>query len=147
MFFKDFVSVKRQKIKRGASQTYDTPSLSYREATAILKVLTSARVHKLSIRESEVSRARHTEEIAGVIYACGNINVNIGKNSRLNLTGSMVAYGSDPQKNGEAIKSKGKGNIYYKAKSVEMTFDPNYINKLLAMAAQRKVKVRMFANY
>ncbi|WP_222104229.1 hypothetical protein, partial [Segatella copri] len=25
-FFKDFVSVKRQKIKRGASQTYDTPS-------------------------------------------------------------------------------------------------------------------------
>ena len=28
MFFKDFVSVKRQKIKRGASQTYDTPSFS-----------------------------------------------------------------------------------------------------------------------
>ena len=27
MFFKDFVSVKREKIKRGASQTYDTPSL------------------------------------------------------------------------------------------------------------------------
>lgn len=27
MFFKDFVSVKRQKIKRGASQTYDTPSI------------------------------------------------------------------------------------------------------------------------
>lgn len=26
MFFKDFVSVKRQKIKRGAPQTYDTPS-------------------------------------------------------------------------------------------------------------------------
>ena len=29
MFFKDFVSVKRQKIKRGASQTYDTPSFIY----------------------------------------------------------------------------------------------------------------------
>ena len=29
MFFKDFVSVKRQKIKRGASQTYDTPSYIY----------------------------------------------------------------------------------------------------------------------
>ena len=26
MFFKDFVSVKREKIKKGASQTYDTPS-------------------------------------------------------------------------------------------------------------------------
>ena len=29
MFFKDFVSVKRKKIKKGASQTYDTPSSSY----------------------------------------------------------------------------------------------------------------------
>jgi hypothetical protein len=29
MFFKDFVSVKRQKIKRGASQTYDTPSFLF----------------------------------------------------------------------------------------------------------------------
>ncbi|HBM95985.1 TPA: hypothetical protein DD394_00205 [bacterium UBP9_UBA11836] len=87
------------------------------------------------------------QEIAGVIYACGNINVNIGKDSRLNLTGSMVAYGKDPQKDGEATKSNGKGNIYYKAKSVEMTFDPNYINKLLEVAAQRKVKIKMFANY
>lgn len=87
------------------------------------------------------------QEIAGVIYACGNINVNIGKNSRLNLTGSMVAYGKDPQTGEEATKSSDKGNIYYKAKSVEMTFDPNYINKLLEIAAQRKVKVRMFASY
>jgi hypothetical protein len=29
MFFKDFVSVKRKKIKKGASQTYDTPSFSF----------------------------------------------------------------------------------------------------------------------
>lgn len=29
MFFKDFVSVKRQKIKRGAPQTYDTPSFIF----------------------------------------------------------------------------------------------------------------------
>ena len=29
MFFKDFVSVKRKKIKKGASQTYDTPSYTY----------------------------------------------------------------------------------------------------------------------
>lgn len=32
MFFKDFVSVKRQKIKRGASQTYDTPSCDHQHA-------------------------------------------------------------------------------------------------------------------
>ena len=30
MFFKDFVSVKGEKIKKGASQTYDTPSSSQR---------------------------------------------------------------------------------------------------------------------
>ena len=30
MFFKDFVSVKREKIKKGASQTYDTPSCRFR---------------------------------------------------------------------------------------------------------------------
>ena len=29
MFFKDFVSVKRKKIKKGASQTYDTPSFFF----------------------------------------------------------------------------------------------------------------------
>ncbi len=28
MFFKEFVSVKRKKIKKGASQTYDTPSIT-----------------------------------------------------------------------------------------------------------------------
>ncbi|MGM9992396.1 MAG: hypothetical protein ACI376_06060 [Candidatus Bruticola sp.] len=87
------------------------------------------------------------QEIAGVIYACGNINVDIGKNSRLNLTGSMVAYGKDPQADGEATKTDGTGNIYYKAKSVDMTFDPAYINKLLVASAHRKVTVTMFANY
>ena len=35
MFFKDFVSVKREKIKRGASQTYDTPSLKTEIFSAI----------------------------------------------------------------------------------------------------------------
>ena len=35
MFFKDFVSVKRQKIKRGASQTYDTPPTNAQHKHAI----------------------------------------------------------------------------------------------------------------
>ena len=35
MFFKDFVSVKRKKIKKGASQTYDTPSLLFLFPTSI----------------------------------------------------------------------------------------------------------------
>jgi|GEM_PF-2693493 len=36
MFFKDFVSVKRQKIKRGASQTYDTPSFFHLNMSVLL---------------------------------------------------------------------------------------------------------------
>ena len=41
MFFKDFVSVKRKKIKKGASQTYDTPSafLSISSSNFFLKTL------------------------------------------------------------------------------------------------------------
>ncbi len=38
MFFKDFVSVKRQKIKRGASQTYDTPSYRGRRRFELTKI-------------------------------------------------------------------------------------------------------------
>ena len=37
MFFKDFVSVKRKKIKKGASQTYDTPSC----AKAVIVLMTA----------------------------------------------------------------------------------------------------------
>lgn len=87
------------------------------------------------------------QEIAGVIYAWKNINVNIGSESRLNLTGAMVAYGGEPKKEQAANKTTNTGNISYNAKSVDLTFDPNYINKLLALSAQRKVKVKMFANY
>ena len=36
MFFKDFVSVKRKKIKKGASQTYDTPSIQIEVAILLL---------------------------------------------------------------------------------------------------------------
>ena len=41
MFFKDFVSVKRKKIKKGASQTYDTPS-----STSHLGLLPSGKKRK-----------------------------------------------------------------------------------------------------
>ena len=43
MFFKDFVSVKRQKIKRGASQTYDTPSFCHVEEFTYLRVVKQTR--------------------------------------------------------------------------------------------------------
>ena len=87
------------------------------------------------------------QEIAGVIYAWKNINVNIGSNSRLSLTGAMVAYGREPNKDQSATKTTDTGNIFYNAKSVDLTFDPNYLNKLLDASAKRKLKIKMFANY
>lgn len=87
------------------------------------------------------------QEIAGVIYAWKNINVNIGSESRLSLTGAMVAYGREPNKDQNAAKTTDTGNIFYNAKSVDLTFDPNYLNKLLDASAKRKLKIKMFANY
>ncbi len=87
------------------------------------------------------------QEIAGVIYAWKNINVNIGAESRLNLTGAMVAYGREPNKDQDAQKTTDTGNINYNAKSVDLTFDPNYLNKLLDASAKRKLQIKMFANY
>ena len=45
MFFKDFVSVKRQKIKRGASQTYDTPSFF---CSSLAKSLLAKKIPQIS---------------------------------------------------------------------------------------------------
>lgn len=87
------------------------------------------------------------QEIAGVVYAWKNINVNIGSESRLSLTGAMVAYGREPNKDQNASKTTDTGNINYNAKSVDLTFDPNYLNKLLNASAQRKLQIKMFANY
>lgn len=87
------------------------------------------------------------QEIAGVIYAWKNINVNIGKDSRLSVTGAMVAYGREPNKEQDATKTTDTGNISYNAKSVDLTFDPNYLNKLLNASAKRKLQIKMFANY
>ena len=39
MFFKDFVSVKRKKIKKGASQTYDTPSTYYIRTSKVVSLV------------------------------------------------------------------------------------------------------------
>ena len=54
MFFKDFVSVKRQKIKRGASQTYDTPSCNRPTSAICSKTYPSF----LTVKEGSTSHPR-----------------------------------------------------------------------------------------
>lgn len=85
------------------------------------------------------------QDISGVIYAWGNINANIGKNSTLNLTGAMVAYGGDPKEKTPGKNSKGKINI--NAGTIGMTLDPDYMGVFLAANAKRKVKQVMFSNF
>jgi len=57
MFFKDFVSVKRQKIKKGASQTYDTPSCFVCVGTQLVdKRVISLKIHRLCVLSTYKTR-------------------------------------------------------------------------------------------
>ena len=85
------------------------------------------------------------QDISGVIYAWGNINADIGKNSTLNLTGAMVAYGGNPKEKTPGKNNKGKINI--NAGTIGMTLDPDYKGVFLAANAKRKVKQVMFSNF
>ena len=85
------------------------------------------------------------QDISGVIYAWGNINADIGKNSTLNLTGAMVAYGGNPKDKTPGKNSKGMINIH--AGTIGMTLDPDYMGVFLAANAKRKVKQVMFSSF
>lgn len=84
------------------------------------------------------------QDISGVIYAWGNINVNIGSDSTLNLTGGMIAYGGDPQ--GLPATDQDKGKIQIEARQVGLTMDPDYMSLFIANG-QRKLKRTMFSLY
>lgn len=84
------------------------------------------------------------QDIAGVIYAWNNINVNIGNASTLNLTGAMVAYGQDPSK-GKPFASGDTGKIKINASNIGLTADPNYMTSLMNTTADRNLKVTMYS--
>lgn len=86
------------------------------------------------------------QDISGVMYAWGNININIGRKSNLHLTGSMIAYGQDPQ-NGAPQSSGNTGNINYNAGTMDLNFDPNYITNLAGAAVRRKLKITLYGIY
>ncbi|MGM9998265.1 MAG: PilX N-terminal domain-containing pilus assembly protein [Candidatus Bruticola sp.] len=100
-------------------------------------------LNELMARYGEVKYS--DQDISGVIYAWRNINVNIGSNSTLNLTGSMVAYGGNPNSstpgNGEG------GQIKIDAKAVGMTLDPDYMGAFISTNARRKLKQIMFSSF
>ncbi|MGM9998264.1 MAG: PilX N-terminal domain-containing pilus assembly protein [Candidatus Bruticola sp.] len=102
-----------------------------------------SQLNELMIRYGEVKYS--DQDISGVIYAWRNININIGANSNLNLTGAMVAYGGNPNNstpgNGEG------GQIKIDAKAVGMTLDPDYMGAFISTNARRKLKQIMFSSF
>lgn len=85
------------------------------------------------------------QDIAGVIYAWHNINVDVGTGSTLNLTGAMVAYGQNPNTKRPASSGDANGNIKLRAGNIALTADPNYMTMLLNAASGRKLKIAMYS--
>ena len=97
------------------------------------------------------------QDISGTIYAQGNIKIDIGRGSRLNLTGTMVAYGNDPStgrpggsgsttvtEDGESLRA---GSITMVAQQVDLAANPNYTRGLLDQIPSAHVKRVMYAVY
>ena len=97
------------------------------------------------------------QDISGTIYAQGNIKIDIGRGSRLNLTGTMVAYGNDPStgrpggsgsttvtEDGESLRA---GSITMVAQQVDLAANPNYTRGLLDQIPCAHVKRVMYAVY
>ena len=97
------------------------------------------------------------QDISGTIYAQGNIKIDIGRGSRLNLTGTMVAYGNDPStgrpggsgsttvtEDGESLRA---GSITMVAQQVDLAANPNYTRGLLDQIPRAHVKRVMYAVY
>lgn len=86
------------------------------------------------------------QDISGMVYAWGNVNLAIGQNSTLNLSGAMVAYGQNPDK-GLPKGDKDHGNITIEANTIGLTLDADYMNAFMASNAQRKLKYAMYSNF
>ena len=86
------------------------------------------------------------QDISGMVYAWGNVNLAIGQNSTLNLSGAMVAYGQNPDK-GVPKGDKDHGNITIEANTIGLTLDADYMNAFMASNAQRKLKYTMYSNF
>ena len=74
-------------------------------------------------------------DLSGVLYAMGNINIDI--KGTLNVTGSVIAYGD----------SSDSGNINMKAGKIGLISDPAYINNLLDLSKSRQLKKGIYCTY
>lgn len=105
-----------------------------------------AQLKELISRHEKVTYA--DQDISGVIYTWGNFNVNVGTNSLLNITGTVIAYGADPtSSNPTAGSASNRGQINIRAKNVDLTYDPRYVKELLGSASDIRIKRTLWATW
>ena len=108
MFFKDFVSVKRQKIKRGAPQTYDTPSCKSENINIWSKykpISCKGEFKEYPIREDSEEIVTSSYSKYTCVVRCGmNIPMDTYKNLRNNYGGEGFAI--------KACNNLYKDNVY-----------------------------------
>ena len=107
---------------------------AYEEANPA--VSSAAKRDQLMALISHYQSLKYTDlDISGVLYAMGNINIEI--KGTLNVTGSVIAYGD----------SGNSGNISMKAGKIGLISDPAYINNLLALSKVRQLKKGLYCTY
>ncbi|MBQ7503152.1 hypothetical protein IJT93_10690 [bacterium] len=97
---------------------------------------TAAKREQLLSLISQYQKLKYSDlDISGVLYAMGNINIDI--KGTLNVTGSIVAYGENSE----------NGNISMNADKIGLVSDPSYINSLLALSKSRQLKKGLYCTY
>lgn len=78
---------------------------------------------------------------AGVVYAQGNFNVNIGSTSNFHLHGMLVAYGGDSSAGELPGDRAGSGFVSIKSENVQFYYDSSFVANLMDQNAATKLDV------
>lgn len=68
--------------------------------------------------------------LLGVVYALGDIHINLGDKGNFYSEGVVTAFGGNPDANETAGTTAGKGKIHVNALNAEFYFDPSYLTVL-----------------
>ncbi len=89
------------------------------------------------------------QDLTGVIYTWGDFTALLGPRDVLNITGTLIAYGGNPEDplNPAPGTAPGKGRIDLEAGRVGLTYDPSYVRNLLANLRSVRIKRALWATW
>lgn len=109
---------------------------------------------KMSKLAQTADKIHYTDQdITGIIYTWGNFNCNIGNKNTLSVTGTIIAFGADPDNSSAAAGTRKdkddqgnvrNGNINITAKRVDLTFDSSAYNGIMGVTGGYVVKRKMW---